>query len=167
MRIVLETSMGRIALQLDGEAAPNTVENIHYHVENDFYNGLTFHRVIPGFMIQGGGFTPQMEQRQTPRPALKNEANNGLKNVRGTVAMARTNDPHSATNQFFVNLADNAFLDFTSETPRGWGYTVFGRVIEGMDVVDQIAAVSTRTVGPYENVPTEPVTIERAHVEDS
>jgi cyclophilin family peptidyl-prolyl cis-trans isomerase len=164
-RVVLETSMGRIVLELDREKAPRTVENILYHVENKFYDGLTFHRVIPGFMIQGGGFTPDLRQRRSPRPPIPNEANNGLRNLRGTVAMARTSEPHSATTQFFINLVDNPNLDFTSETPGGWGYAVFGKVVEGMDVVDKIAAVPTTTKGPMSDVPVDPVIIERAYVE--
>ncbi len=164
-RVVLETNKGRIVLELDREQAPLTVENILYHVENRFYDGLTFHRVRPEFMIQAGGFTPELAQRQSPRPSIRNEANNGLKNVRGSVAMARTSEPHSASTQFFINLVDNPALDFTAETPRGWGYAVFGRVVEGMDVVDGIAKVATQQRGPHEAVPVEPVIIERAYVE--
>lgn len=164
-RIVLETSKGRIVAELDRAKAPKTVDNILFHVEAGFYDGLTFHRVIPGFMIQGGGFTPSMAQRQSPRPDLQNEADNGLKNVRGSVALARTSDPHSASSQFFINLVDNPRLDFTDRTPQGWGYAVFGRVVEGMDVVDAIAGVATASRGPFDDVPVEPVVIERAYVE--
>jgi cyclophilin family peptidyl-prolyl cis-trans isomerase len=164
-RVVLETNVGQIVLELDRNAAPKTVENILYHVENNYYDGLIFHRVIPGFMIQGGGFTAEMGQRQSPNPELMNEADNGLKNVRGSLAMARRGDPHSASTQFFINLVDNPGLDFTSTaSPRAWGYAVFGRVIEGMDVVDAIAAAPTQTLGGYADVPVEMVIIERAYV---
>ncbi len=164
-RVVLETNKGRIVLELDRERAPQTVENVLYHVENGFYDRLTFHRVMPGFMIQAGGFTPELAERQSPRPDIRNEANNGLKNVRGSVAMARRPEPHSASTQFFINLVDNPNLDFTAETPRGWGYAVFGRVVEGMEVVDAIARVRTQQRGPHEAVPVEPVIIDRAFVE--
>ncbi len=164
-RVVLETNKGRIVLELDRERAPQTVENILYHVENRFYDGLTFHRVRPDFMIQGGGFTGELAQRQSPRPPVRNEANNGLKNLRGTVAMARTPEPHSASTQFFINLVDNPQLDFTAETQRGWGYAVFGKVVEGMDVVDEIAKVSTEQRGTHEAVPLQPIIIERAYLQ--
>ncbi len=164
-RVVLETNQGRIVLELDRQRAPQTVENILYHVENRFYDGLTFHRVRPGFMIQAGGFTVELAQRQSPRPSIRNEANNGLKNVRGSIAMARTPEPHSASTQFFINLVDNPQLDFTAETVRGWGYAVFGRVVEGMSVVDEIAKVATQQRGPHEAVPLEPIVIQRAYVE--
>ena len=164
--IVLETNLGRIVAELDAGKAPKAVENIVYHVEAGYYDELTFHRVIPGFMIQGGGFRSDMGPRQSERPNVPNEANNGLKNTRGTLAMARTNDPHSASTQFFINLADNAFLDHTAPTSEGWGYTVFGHVVEGMDVVDAIAAVQTGTVGRNEDVPVEAVVIERAYVQE-
>ena len=164
-RVVLETGMGQIVLELDRERAPITVENFLYHVEAGFYNGLIFHRVRPDFMIQAGGFTPKARQRQTPRPDIENEADNGLKNVRGSLAMARTPEPHSASTQFFINLVDNSFLDYTAPTTQGWGYAVFGRVVEGMDVVDAIAQVKTEQRGPHEAWPVEPVIIERAYVE--
>lgn len=164
-RIVLETNKGRIVAELDRENAPKTVENILFHVEAGYYDGLTFHRVIPGFMIQGGGFLPDMGESQSPRPDIENEADNGLKNVRGSLAMARTSEPHSASTQFFINLVDNSFLDFTAPTREGWGYTVFGRVVEGMNVVDAIAEVPTHTVGRNSDVPVEAVIIERAYVE--
>jgi peptidyl-prolyl cis-trans isomerase B (cyclophilin B) len=164
-RVVLETDMGQIVLELDREKAPKTVDNVLFHVENGHYDGLTFHRVIPGFMIQGGGFTPELNQRESPRPTVPNEASNGLKNARGTVAMARTSDPHSATTQFFINLADNDMLDFTAETPGGWGYAVFGHVVEGLEVVDAIAAVETGTSGGMNDVPVQSVIIERAYVQ--
>jgi len=162
--VVLQTNMGTIVMELDRESAPNTVDNIIEHVENGFYDGLIFHRVIPGFMIQTGSFTAELRERQSPRPPLRNEANNGLKNVRGSVAMARTTDPHSATAGFYINLVDNTGLDFTSETPRGWGYAVFGRVIEGMDVVDAIAQIQTGTQGNFSDVPLRTVIIEKASV---
>lgn len=164
-QVVLETNMGDIVIELDREAAPKTVANVVEHVESGFYDGLIFHRVVPGFVIQAGGFTAELGRRESPRPALQNEANNGLKNVRGSVAMARTGDPHSATAQFFVNLVDNPNLDFTAETPSGWGYAVFGRVIEGMDVVDAIAQIQTGTQAGMQNVPLRPVIIEKAYMQ--
>jgi len=136
--VKMETSKGTITIELDAEKAPETVKNFVSYVEDGFYDGLIFHRVIPNFMIQGGGMTPDMSEKPNNAP-IKNEASNGLKNDRGTIAMARTQDPHSATSQFFINLKDNDFLNFSSETPAGWGYTVFGKVTEGMDVVDEIA----------------------------
>lgn len=163
-QVVLETSMGQIVMELDAQKAPRTVDNIVDHVQSGFYDGLTFHRVIPGFMIQGGGFTPDMRQRDSSRPQLTNEADNQLKNLRGTVAMARTPAPHSAKTQFFINLVDNSNLDHRDKTDRGWGYAVFGRVIEGMEVVDSIAQVPTHTVGQYADVPAEPVLIQRAYI---
>lgn len=162
-RVVLETSMGRIVMELDREKAPKTVANFVEHVNAGFYDGLTFHRVIPGFMIQGGGLTPNMGERRTSRPAVVNESDNQLKNVRGAVAMARMTDPHSAKTQFFINLVDNPNLDYK---PGGaLGYTVFGHVVEGMAVVDSIAQVPTHTVGQYQDVPSEPVVIERAYID--
>ncbi|NIR42617.1 MAG: peptidyl-prolyl cis-trans isomerase [Gemmatimonadetes bacterium] len=163
-RVVLETNRGDIVMELDREAAPKTVANILWHVEQGFYDGLTFHRVIPGFMIQGGGFTGDMDQRVSSRPPVENEAKNGLSNVRGSVALARRRDPHSGSTQFFINVVDNPNLDYSDETDRGWGYAVFGHVVEGMDVVDAIAAVETRQVGPHEAVPVDPVVIEDAYV---
>ncbi len=162
-RVTLETSKGTVVLELDQEKAPETVKNFLAYVESGFYDGTVFHRVIPGFMVQGGGFTPDMQQKPT-RDKIQNEADNGLDNERGTVAMARTNDPHSATAQFFVNVADNDFLDHTSKDARGWGYAVFGRVVEGMDVVDAIVKVPTANRGMHQNVPVEPVLIEKASV---
>jgi peptidyl-prolyl cis-trans isomerase B (cyclophilin B) len=132
-------------------------------VKSGHYDGVIFHRVIAGFMVQGGGFTADMQQKST-RPPVANEADNGLKNKRGTVAMARTSDPNSATSQFFVNLVDNGFLDHTGKNERGWGYAVFGKVVEGMDVVDKIAAVKTGRKGPMSDVPTETVSIQKASV---
>jgi len=162
--VKLETNKGTITLELDAEKAPNSVENFVTYVNDGFYDGTIFHRVIPGFMIQGGGMNPDMSEKANKSP-IKNEANNGLKNDRGTIAMARTNDPHSATSQFFINLKDNGFLDHTSESPAGWGYAVFGKVIDGMDVVDEIAKVKTGNHGPHGDVPLEPVVIEKATVE--
>lgn len=166
-RVVLETSVGRIVLELDRTSAPKTVENFLLHVRNDFYDSLTFHRVIPGFMIQGGGLTPELGQRQSSSPPIQNEADNGLRNTRGTVAMARTTEPHSATTQFFINLVDNPNLDHTAKTATGWGYAVFGTVVEGMEVVDSIAQVPTKVAGPHQAVPVQPVIITEAYVEES
>ena len=152
-----------IDIELDATAAPITCENFLKLVNQGFYNGLTFHRVIPGFMIQGGGFKPGMDEVETREP-IKNEANNGLSNEKYTISMARTNDPHSASAQFFINVADNKFLDFKSETLQGWGYAVFGKVVAGQEVVDKIAKVRTGRVGWYDDVPTEDVVIEKAEV---
>lgn len=166
-RVVLETNRGNIVLELDAEAAPKTVENFLFHVENDFYDGLTFHRVIPGFMIQGGGLTSELAERRSSRQPIQNEADNGLQNKRGTIAMARTGDPHSATTQFFINLVDNPNLDHTAKTPQGWGYAVFGRVVEGMDVVDSVAQMPTEQVREHQAVPVQPVIIAEAYVQES
>jgi peptidyl-prolyl cis-trans isomerase B (cyclophilin B) len=163
-QVVLETNMGNIVMELDREAAPNTVDNIIEHVENGFYDGLLFHRVMPGFMIQTGSFTATLQERQSPRPPLRNEANNGLKNVRGSVAMARKPDPHSATAGFYINLVDNRGLDFTAETASGWGYAVFGKVIEGMDVVDAIAEIRTQARPPFEALPVRQVIVDKAYI---
>jgi len=157
-RVVLETNHGNIILELYPDKAPRSVGNFLAYVDEGYYSGTIFHRVIDGFMIQGGGFTDDMTQKST-KNGVPNEADNGLENSRGTVAMARTTDPHSATSQFFINLADNAPLDHTDKTPRGWGYTVFGKVVEGMDVVDAIAKAPTGTVGPFRDVPSETVVI--------
>lgn len=156
--VVMETNKGTIKIELWQDRAPITVENFLRYTDNEYYDGLIFHRVINGFMIQGGGFSPDMVQKSTYDP-IKNEANNGASNARGTIAMARTNVVDSATSQFFINLVDNDFLNHTSETPRGYGYAVFGEVIEGMDVVDEIASVSTGTVRGYGDVPNDPVII--------
>ena len=156
--VILETSQGEIRIELDPARAPVTVENFLVYVDAGHFDGTVFHRVIPNFMIQGGGFTSDLGEKPTRAP-IQNEAQNGLKNARGTLAMARTNDPNSATAQFFVNLRDNDFLDHGA---RDTGYAVFGRVSAGMDVVDAIAAVRTRTQGHYENVPIEPVVIRAA-----
>ena len=162
-RVLLSTSLGDITLELDGVKAPLSTENFLEYVTSGHFDGTIFHRVIPGFMIQGGGFTADMHQKET-NPSIVNEADNGLKNSRGTIAMARTSEPHSASSQFFVNLADNGFLDHTSKDSRGWGYAVFGKVVEGLDVVDEIAQVATGTHGPHSDVPRVPVVIERAVV---
>ena len=161
MKIELQTSMGNIVLQLNEEKAPLSVANFKTYVENGHYDGTIFHRVINGFMVQGGGFTADMKQKPT-LAEIKNEAANGLKNKIGTVAMARTNAPHSATAQFFINVSDNAFLDHTSPSGQGWGYAVFGEVVEGMDVVNKIKAVATGNMGPFQDVPKESVVINKA-----
>jgi peptidyl-prolyl cis-trans isomerase B (cyclophilin B) len=159
----LETSQGTIRLELDDEKAPVTVKNFLTNVENGHYDGTVFHRVIKGFMVQGGGFEPGMQQKPTGN-AIRNEASNGLKNAKYTVAMARTSDPHSATAQFFINAADNAFLDFKSETGSGWGYAVFGKVVKGSEVIDAIEQVRTGNRGGHSDVPLDDVTITRATV---
>ena len=163
-RIKLETSEGNIVLELDITRAPLSVLNFMKYVRSGFYDGTIFHRVIKNFMIQGGGFTPEMQRKQPGSPIL-NEADNGLKNVRGTIAMARTGDPHSATAQFFINVTDNPFLNHTAKTPRGWGYTVFGRVIKGMSVVDKIRNQRTGPNGPFpRDVPLKTVLIHKATI---
>ena len=161
--VVLETSKGNIMIELNDEKAPATVAKIMEYVNEEFYNGTIFHRVIPNFMIQCGGFMPGMVQKMTENP-VDNEANNGLSNVRGSVAMARTNDPHSATSQFFINHKDNDFLNHTAPTGQGWGYCVFGMVTDGMDVVDAIAGVATANEGGHGDVPTETITIDKVSV---
>ena len=159
----LETSQGTIRLELDDEKAPATVKNFLTNVENGHYDGTVFHRVIKGFMVQGGGFEPGMKQKPTDAP-IRNEANNGLKNDKYTVAMARTSDPHSATAQFFINAADNAFLDFKSESGSGWGYAVFGKVVKGSEVIDAIEQVRTGNRGGHGDVPLDDIVITRATV---
>jgi len=161
--VILHTNQGDIALALDADNAPASVENFVGYVRDGHYDNTLFHRVIPGFMIQGGGFTPGMKQKPTRKP-IANEAANGLKNARHTVAMARTSEPHSATSQFFINLADNAFLDYKGPSPQGYGYAVFGKVVRGSDIVERIAGVPTGRSGSHENVPTQDVIIERAEV---
>jgi len=163
-RVTLSTSKGDITIELDAAKAPVTTENFLAYVEAGHYDGTIFHRVIPDFMIQGGGFDCAMEQKPTSAP-ITNEADNGLRNERGTVAMARTMEPHSASCQFFINLKDNRFLDHTAKTPQGWGYAVFGQVVEGMDVVDAIAQVETGRSGPHSDVPLEQVVIDKATAE--
>lgn len=162
-RVKVHTNLGDFVITLDADKAPKTVANFLTYTKEGFYNGTIFHRVIDGFMIQGGGFEPGLKQKQTHAP-VENEANNGLKNDKYTLAMARTNDPQSATAQFFINAADNDFLNFTAPTANGWGYAVFGKVTEGTDVVDKIKAVKTGNSGFHQNVPTEDVVIEKAEV---
>ncbi len=161
--IKLHTSHGDISLELDFEKAPVTCENFVSYVESGFYDNTIFHRVIGGFMIQGGGFTPEMQQKKSLAP-IRNEADNGLKNKAYTIAMARTPDPHSATAQFFINLVDNDFLDYTSPTPEGYGYCVFGKVVEGSDIVSQIGKVKTTSRAGHRDVPVENAVIEKAEV---
>jgi len=159
----LETSMGDIVVRLDARKAPETTANFIRYVKAGHYDGLIFHRVIKGFMIQGGGMDASMQEKATEAP-IRNEANNGLQNRKYTIAMARTSDPHSASAQFFINTADNAFLNYKSQTPQGWGYAVFGKVIKGQDVVDKIEAVRTGRRGYHEDVPREAVIIKKATV---
>ena len=155
----LHTNFGIIALDLDAERAPETVKNFLAYVESAFYSNTVFHRVIDGFMVQGGGFEPGMRQKPARTP-IKNEADNGLKNERYTIAMARTSEPHSASSQFFINVKDNGFLDHTAQNPQGWGYCVFGKVVEGRDVVDKIKQVKTGKRGGHADVPVQDVIIE-------
>ena len=161
--VKLKTNFGIIALELDTGRAPETVKNFLDYVESGFYSNTVFHRVIDGFMIQGGGFEPGMRQKPA-RDSIKNEAGNGLKNERYTIAMARTSEPHSASSQFFINVKDNDFLDHTAQNAQGWGYCVFGKVVEGRDVVDKIRQVKTGKRGGHADVPVEDVIIERAEV---
>jgi len=158
-RVEFVTSMGDFVVQLDPARAPKTVANFLDYVKSGFYKGTIFHRVIPGFMVQGGGFTADMQQKPT-RPPIPLESQNGLRNLRGTIAMARTADPNSATSQFFINVVDNPSLDYPQ--PDGHGYAVFGKVVSGMDVIDKIVAVPTKSVGPYQNVPVKPIVIDNA-----
>ena len=162
-KVVLETSKGKIVLELYPDNAPETVKNFLNYVDAKFYDGMIFHRVIPNFMIQGGGFTTDMK-RKTTRPPIKNEADKGLKNDRGTIAMARTGDPHSATAQFFINSKNNDFLNYRSKTQQGWGYAAFGKVVDGMKTVDAISAVKTKTVSGVRDVPAEQVIIKSARL---
>jgi peptidylprolyl isomerase/peptidyl-prolyl cis-trans isomerase B (cyclophilin B) len=159
-RVLIETSKGNITIEVFPAQAPQSATNFLRYVKSGFYNGLIFHRVIPGFMIQGGGMMPDMSEKPNGAPIL-NEADNGLKNLRGTLAMARTADPHSATSQFFINVADNYFLNHRGKSVEGWGYAVFGKVVDGMDVVDAIVAVPRGNRGPQGDVPTEPVVMKR------
>ncbi len=163
MNVLLKTSMGDITLELDPKKAPLSAKNFEAYVTSGHYDGTIFHRVMDNFMIQGGGFNDKMVQKPTKAP-IKNEADNGLKNNKYTIAMARTNDPHSTTAQFFINVADNDFLNFSSPTERGWGYAVFGKVTSGTDVVDKIKKVKTGNNGFHQNVPVEPVTIIKASI---
>jgi peptidyl-prolyl cis-trans isomerase B (cyclophilin B) len=163
--IILQTNYGDITVELDFENAPKTCENFVSYVKDGFYDGTIFHRVINGFMVQGGGFTEDMNQKQT-KAQIENEADNGLKNNIGTLAMARTQDPHSASSQFFINVADNGFLNHTGKNVQGWGYAVFAKVTDGMDVVEKIKAVKTGSAGMHQDVPVEPVIIEKATVSE-
>lgn len=162
-RVALETSKGKIVIELDAAKAPNTTENFLSYVRSGFYDGTIFHRVIDNFMIQGGGFKADMTQKQAKAP-IQNEADNGLKNDKYTVAMARTNDPHSASSQFFINTKDNAFLNHSGKSLQGWGYAVFGKVVEGFDVVDAIGKTPTTTKSGFQDVPATTVTITKATV---
>ncbi len=162
-KVKLTTSLGDIVIQLNSEKAPISTENFLTYVKEGFYSGTIFHRIIPGFMAQGGGFDIDFKQKEV-HAAIKNEANNGLKNTRGTLAMARTPDPDSATAQFFINYKDNSFLDYSSSTAQGWGYAVFAEVIEGMDVVDAMAKAATGSRGGHQDVPKENIIIEKAEI---
>ena len=161
--ILMTTTVGPMTLELDADNAPKTVENFLSYVSNGFYDGTIFHRVINNFMVQGGGFTTDMEQKATQAP-IENEANNGLKNAQGTIAMARTQDPHSATAQFFINVQDNDFLNHTGENMQGWGYAVFGKVTDGEEVLDKIRCVQTGSQAGHQDVPVEPIIIESVTV---
>ena len=163
--VLLTTSLGEIKIELNKELAPITTQNFVKYVESGFYDQTIFHRVIENFVIQGGGHNEDMSMKDRDLEPIQNEANNGLSNKRGTIAMARTNDPHSARAQFFINLKDNTFLDFSSETVQGWGYCVFGQVIEGMNVVDKIAESKTSSYGPHQDVPTEQIIIDQIVIE--
>jgi len=162
--VEMKTSVGAVRIELYADKAPKTVVNFLQYVKDGFYNGLVFHRVIDGFMIQGGGHYPDLREKKGNRLPIENEAGNGLKNELGTLAMARTSNPHSATAQFFINVADNAFLNFREASPAGYGYAVFGKVTEGMDVVEKIRAVPTGNVGMFQDVPLTPVTLLKATV---
>lgn len=162
--VVLKTSLGDITVELDADKAPGTVANFVQYAQAKFYDGTIFHRVIPGFMAQGGGFTADFQQKPTRAP-IQNEADNGLRNDRGTLAMARTSEPHSATGQFFINVSDNAFLNFTAPTRQGWGYAVFGKVTDGIEVLDKMIAVPTGAAGPFgSDVPRNTIVIESVEV---
>jgi peptidyl-prolyl cis-trans isomerase B (cyclophilin B) len=163
--VEMHTSKGLITLELDAEKAPVTVANFIEYVKSGHFDGTIFHRVIPGFVIQGGGMESGMKEKPT-QPPIENEADNGLKNVTGSICMARTNDPHSATSQFFINLKDNQFLDHTGKNPQGWGYAVFGQVTDGMDVVEAIAAVQTGNAGFHQDVPVEDIVVEKVTITD-
>lgn len=163
MKVALNTNQGRIVLELDAAKAPKTVANFVEYVKSGHYNGTIFHRVIDGFMIQGGGFDEKMKQKSSGVP-IQNEADNGLKNDIGTIAMARTGDPHSATAQFFINVGNNAFLNHSGKNSQGWGYAVFGKTVEGMDVINKIKGVATGNAGGHQDVPRTPVIIETAEI---
>ena len=162
-KVLIETSKGNITIELDAKNAPISSANFVSYVKDSFYDGTIFHRVIPGFMVQGGGMNPDMSERDTKAP-IQNEANNGLTNDRGTLAMARTNVPHSASSQFFINVNDNTVLNFKSETTQGWGYAVFGKVTEGKDIVDAIVGVKTGNHGMHQDVPVEPVLMNKVSI---
>jgi len=164
-QVTLHTAFGDITIELNHEKAPKTAANFKQYVQEGFYDGTIFHRVISNFMVQGGGMTPDMQQKPTRDP-IENEADNGLGNVVGSVAMARTNDPHSASAQFFINVQDNSFLNHRDKSMQGWGYCVFGKVVAGMDVVTKIKAVKTGSKGGHQDVPVEPVVIEKATVSE-
>ncbi len=163
--VVFETNKGTFTVELNAEKAPISVENFSNYVKKGHFDGTIFHRVIPGFMVQGGGFEAGMVQKETD-DQIQNEANNGLSNVVGSLAMARTNEPHSASSQFFINVNDNTSLDFKSETPQGWGYAVFAKVVDGMDVIETIKAVETGNSGHHQDVPVEDVIIEKAYFKE-
>ena len=163
-KIIIKTTSGDIKIELYDDKAPITSENFIKYIESGYFTDTIFHRVIKDFMIQGGGFTAEMDEKDS-MPPIQNEANNGVSNERGTIAMARTPDPHSASSQFFINLKDNNFLDFTAETPQGWGYCAFGKVFEGMDILDKIALVDTGSYGAHQDVPKEPITINEIIIE--
>ena len=162
--ISIKTTSGDIRLELFDDKAPKTSENFKEYIKSGYFNNMIFHRVIKDFMIQGGGFDPDMQEKETMKPIM-NEANNMVSNERGTIAMARTNDPHSASAQFFINLKNNTFLDFKSETVQGWGYCVFGKVIDGLEVIDKIATVDTGSYGPHQDVPKDPIIIKEIIIE--
>ena len=163
-KIIIKTTSGDIKIELYDDKAPITSENFKKYIESGYFTDTIFHRVIKGFMIQGGGFTAEMSEKDS-MPPIQNEANNGVSNARGTIAMARTPDPHSASSQFFINLKDNNFLDFTAETSQGWGYCAFGKVFEGMDILDKIALVDTGSYGAHQDVPKEPIAINEIIIE--
>ena len=163
-KIIIKTTSGDIKIELYDDKAPITSENFKKYIESGYFTDTIFHRVIKDFMIQGGGFTAEMNEKDS-MPPIQNEANNGVSNARGTIAMARTPDPHSASSQFFINLKDNNFLDFTAETSQGWGYCAFGKVFEGMDILDKIALVDTGSYGAHQDVPKEPITINEIIIE--
>jgi len=162
-RILFETTLGNIEIELDDEKAPNTAKNFADYAREGFFDGTIFHRIIPGFVVQGGGMLPGMDQKKGREP-IRNEATNGLKNLRGTLSMARTSDPHSATSQFFINLVDNAALDHKAPTGAGWGYAVFGKVVAGMETVDAMAGVKTGRMGMHADVPVEEIVLTKASV---
>lgn len=165
-KVIFHTSMGDLVIEVDHENAPKTAENFVQYAEDGFYNGTIFHRIIPNFVVQGGGMEPGMQQKDTRDP-IENEANNGLKNLKGSLSMARTMDPHSASSQFFINLKDNDFLDFTGENVHGWGYAVFAKIVEGMEVVEAMAKVETTSRMGHQDVPVDDIIIENTTVERS